>query len=91
MNAHIINVSDENLFLRTYLPNGYLGVSLVLGGFTPQALSSACKASYSMYADMKTIRQGDLIFVHAGQRIYGAFKASLNSWKTQLQMVCFIA
>jgi|GEM_PF-2207900 len=75
MNAHIINVSDENLFLQTYLPNGYLGVGLVLSSFTPQALSNACKTSYSMYADMKTIREGDLIFVHAGQRIYGAYKA----------------
>lgn len=28
-----------------------------------------------MYADMKTIRVGDIIFVHAGQKIYGAFKA----------------
>ncbi|MFQ5825678.1 MAG: hypothetical protein ACE5JB_16695, partial [bacterium] len=27
------------------------------------------------YADMKTIRVGDLIFVHAGQRIFGTFKA----------------
>ena len=28
-----------------------------------------------MYADMKTVRPGDMIFVHAGQKIYGAFKA----------------
>ncbi len=75
MNAHIINVSDEDVFRRTYLPNGYLGVGLVLNGYTPQALSNACKASYSMYADMKTIRKGDFIFVHASQRIYGAFTA----------------
>jgi len=28
-----------------------------------------------MYADMKTIRPGDMVFVHAGQKIYGAFTA----------------
>lgn len=75
MNSHIINVSDESLFLRTYLPNGYLGVGLVLNNYSARALSNACKASYSMYADMKTIRQSDVIFVHAGQRIYGAYSA----------------
>jgi len=28
-----------------------------------------------MYADMKTIRAGDIIFVHAGRKIYGPFMA----------------
>ncbi len=76
MNAHIINVEDENEFLQNYLPNGFIGVGLVLGNsFTPQSLSKACKTTYSMYADMKTIRKGDIIFVHAGKRIYGAYEA----------------
>ncbi len=75
MNTHIINVSDENSFLQTYVPQGYLGVGLVLSKYTPNGLSNGCKASYSMYADMKTIRQGDIIFVHAGERIYGVFRA----------------
>ena len=74
MNAHIINC-DEGEFFNSFRPNGYLGVKLVIGSVTPQALSRACRTSYSMYADMKTIRIGDIIFVHATQKIYGAFKA----------------
>lgn len=75
MNAHIINC-DENEFFNSFLPSGYLGVGLVIKSTTPQTLSRACRTSYSMYADMKTIRVGDVIFAHAGQKIYGAFKAA---------------
>jgi len=75
MNAHIINC-DEAAFFDLFLREGYLGVSLVIGSTTPQGLSRACRTSYSMYADMKTIRVGDIIFVHAGQKIYGAFQAT---------------
>lgn len=74
MNAHIINCKEEE-FLNSFLPGGYIGVGLVLNGTTPTQLSNACRTSYSMYADMKTIRKNDIIFVHAGQKIYGAFKA----------------
>ena len=73
MNAHIINC-DETEFFNSFLQGGYLGIRLVINSTTPQALSRACLTSYSMYADMKTIRVGDIIFVHAGQKIYGAFK-----------------
>lgn len=75
MNAHIINCKKENDFFNSFLPGGYLGVEIVITGTSPQKLSNACRTSYSMYADMKTIRPGDIIFVHTGQRIYGAFKA----------------
>ncbi|MHC4741994.1 MAG: PDDEXK family nuclease [Planctomycetota bacterium] len=74
MNAHIINC-DESEFVDSFLPGGYLGVSIAIKSATPQGLSKACRTAYSMYADMKTIRVGDIVFVHAGQRIYGAFKA----------------
>jgi len=74
VNAHIINC-DETEFLNTFRPKGYLGVGIVVNGVTPQKLSNACRISYSMYSDMKTIRVGDIIFVHAGERIYGVFKA----------------
>ncbi|MEX0944138.1 MAG: hypothetical protein WDZ38_00610 [Balneolaceae bacterium] len=74
-NAHIINVPSEEHFINEYLSNGYIGVGLVLRRISPQSLSRACRTSYSMFADMKTIRQGDIIFVHAGQNIYGAFRA----------------
>lgn len=74
MNAHIINCDEEDFF-ESFLPNGYLGVGIVVKGTKPQQLSRACRTSYSMYADMKPIRPGDIIFVHAGQKIYGAFKA----------------
>lgn len=74
MNAHIINC-NENDFFSSFLPGGYLGVGIVVKGTTPRQLSNACRMSYSMYADMKTIRVGDIIFVHAGKRIYGAFEA----------------
>ena len=75
MNAHIINIPDENYFLNTCLANGFLGVNIAGSFDTPQGKSKTCKTSYSMYADMKTIRLGDIIFVHAGNKIYGAFKA----------------
>ena len=74
MSAHIINC-DETEFFNSFLPRGYLGVGIVVNGTTPRQLSNACRTSYSMYADMKTIRVGDIIFVHAGRRIYGAYKA----------------
>ena len=75
MNAHIINIPDENYFLNSCIPNGFLGVGIVVTSQTPQGLSKACATSYSMYADMKTIRVGDMIFIHAGNKIYGVFKA----------------
>ena len=75
MNGHIINC-DETQFFNSFLPGGYLGVGIVVNGIRPRQLSNACRTSYSMYADMKTIRANDIIFVHAGQRIYGAFKAA---------------
>jgi len=28
-----------------------------------------------MYSDMKTVRPGDLIFIHSGKKIYGVFEA----------------
>lgn len=74
MNAHIVNCSEED-FLGSFLPGGYLGVGIIVRGTRPGQLSNACRMSYSMYADMKTIRPRDIIFVHAGQRIYGAFMA----------------
>ena len=74
MNAHIINC-DESLFLDRYRQNGYIGVGLVIRKTSAQALSNACRTTYSMYADMKTVFPGDLIFVHAGEYIYGVFEA----------------
>lgn len=72
MNVHIINC-DETLFLEQYRTEGYLGVGIVTNMST--ARHYGCKTSYSMYADMKTIIPGDMIFVHAGNYIYGVFKA----------------
>lgn len=74
MNGHIINC-DENQFFNSFLPGGYLGVGIVAKSINPQGLSMTCSTSYSMYADMKTVRAGDIVFAHAGQRIYGAFRA----------------
>lgn len=74
MNIHIINC-DENLFLTHYRNCGYFGVGIVIRKTSDQALSNACKTTYSMYADMKTIFPGDMLFVHAGEYIYGVFKA----------------
>lgn len=74
VNYHIINCGESN-FLDSFLPGGYLGVGVRTSKITPQGISKACYTNYSMYADMKTIRKGDVIFVHAGQKIYGAFMA----------------
>jgi len=35
-------------------------------GLCRQSLFKACRITYSMYADMKTIFPGDMIFVHTG-------------------------
>jgi hypothetical protein len=73
MNAHIINCSEEDL--EEFLKNGYIGVGVVCGGTTPQQLAKVCSTSYSMYADMKGVHPGDLIFIHAKNKIYGIFEA----------------
>jgi hypothetical protein len=73
MNAHIINCSEEDF--QEFVKNGYIGVGIVCGGTTPQQLSKVCTTSYSMYADMKSVRPGDLIFIHAKNKIYGIFEA----------------
>jgi hypothetical protein len=74
MNAHIINCTEADF--DEFMKNGYIGVGIVLGGTTPQHLSRVCTTSYSMYADMKTVRPGDLIFIHAKNKIYGIFEAA---------------
>lgn len=74
MNAHIINCREDDL--QNFVRNGYVGVSLVCKGTTPRQLSIACRTSYSMYSDMKTVRPGDLIFLHTEQKIYGIFEAT---------------
>jgi hypothetical protein len=70
MNAHIINCQEHDF--KSFIRTGYIGVGIVVKG----QLFNACRTSYSMYADMKTIRPGDMIFIHAGQKIYGVFKAA---------------
>ncbi|MBI5967182.1 MAG: hypothetical protein HY882_04925 [Deltaproteobacteria bacterium] len=75
MNGHIINC-DEGEFFNSFLPGAYLGVGIVIKGTNPEQLSRTCKTTYSMYADMKTVRADDIVFVHAGQKIYGGFKAA---------------
>ncbi len=79
MNAHIINCYEKH-FQNTYRPNGYLGVGMVITRRIDQQLTNhqllhACHTAYDMYADMKTVFPGDMIFVHAGEFIYGVFKA----------------
>lgn len=74
MNAHVINCKEDDFF-SLFLPGGYLGVGIVINGINLRQLAKACRTSYSMYADMKTIRVGDMIFIHAGNKIYGVFKA----------------
>jgi hypothetical protein len=73
MNAHIINCSEEDF--EEFVKNGYIGVGIVCTGTTSHQLSKVCKTSYSMYADMKSVRPGDLIFIHAKNKIYGIFEA----------------
>jgi hypothetical protein len=75
MNAHIINCDDHDLFINQYRANGYIGVGIKTNESTSGSLKSACRTSYSMYADMKTIYPGDMIFIHAGDVIYGVFEA----------------
>ncbi len=76
MNAHIINIPKEDYFLNTCVNQGFLDVGIVLPkSNTSQGKTRSCGTSYSMFADMKTIRSEDMIFVHAGAKIYGVFKA----------------
>lgn len=75
-NAHIINVLDGTL--QQYMASGYLGVGFKINGTTVRQLSHACTTSYSMYSDMLSVRQGDLLLVHEGEYIYGAFEATTD-------------
>lgn len=76
MNAHIININcNKKQFEHQYLQQGYIGVGLVLNGTSSQQLLNACRTTYSMYADMKTVFPGDMIFLHVEEYIYGVFKA----------------
>jgi hypothetical protein len=81
MNAHIINCSEEDF--EEFVKNGCIGVGVVYGGTTPQQLSKVCTTSYSMYADMKSVRPGDLIFIHAKNKIYGIFEAASDLKRIQ--------
>ncbi len=90
MNAHIINC-NETAFFDSFLPNGYLAVKVGVGKTTPQALARSCRTIYSMQADMKTIRVGDILFVHAGQKIYGAFKATAEFREAPETPSCFLS
>lgn len=69
MYAHIVNVPEEGYFLNTCIQNGFLGVGMVISSNSLQGLSKSCRTSYSMFADMKTIRIGDIIFVQTGGQI----------------------
>ncbi len=73
MNAHIINCSEADF--EEFVKNGYIGVGIVCGGTKSRQLSKVCTISYSMYADMKTVRPGDIIFIHTKNKIYGIFEA----------------
>ena len=72
MNAHIINC-DNNL-LNNYKNQGYIGVGMYLNSTSPQGLSQACRMNYEMFADMKSIRKGDILFIHSVGGIFGAFR-----------------
>lgn len=75
MNAHIINCDDERRFLNQYRVEGYVGVGIYLRKTSKRGLLDACRTTYSMYADMKAVFPGDIVFVHAGEHIYGLFRA----------------
>ncbi len=82
MNAHIINCDKIDLFDK-FKADGYLGVGFpkveVREGKanvkTSGQLRNICKNAYGMFADMKRVFPGDMIFVHTEKRIYGVFKA----------------
>jgi len=84
LNAHIVNC-EVNDFFDTFLPNGYLGTNILIKSTETRSLATFSGLNHSTFADMKTIRQGDIIFVHAtdpnrtnhsgSQKIFGVFKA----------------
>jgi hypothetical protein len=44
-----------------------------------------------MFADMKTVRVGDIVFVHAGQKIYGAFEAATEFYEDHKTPMNFLS
>lgn len=75
MRAHIINCSSE--VFEEFVSNGYIGVGIVTPvDQTRRSKMSALQTSYSMIADMKSIREGDFVFIHSDQKIYGVFEAA---------------
>ncbi|MBI2664122.1 hypothetical protein HYX10_02135 [Candidatus Woesearchaeota archaeon] len=75
MRAHIINCSEE--ILNSFLNEGFIAVGVA----TPKENTSGSKraalfANYSMIADMKAVKRGDIIFIHVGQKIHGIFEAA---------------
>jgi len=72
MNYHIINCNN----ITHVLANGYIGVGMAFDDSSTRKLLNSCKINYSMFADMKTVAPGDMVFIHAGEYIYGAFAAA---------------
>lgn len=81
MNAHIINCSAE--VFDSFMRSGYIGVSpKTPKSAEPQAKSQAIKTNYSMIADLKSVKKGDLLFVHCTDgetnpysgKIFGVFE-----------------
>lgn len=81
MNAHIINCSAD--IFDHFMRYGYIGVSpRVPKNAEPQAKSQAIKTNYSMIADLKSVKKGDLLFIHCTNgeenpysgKIFGAFE-----------------
>ncbi len=71
----LISLTAAKQDFEEFVKNGYIGVGIVCSGTSSQQLSKVCTTSYSMYADMKAVRPGDLIFIHAKNKIYGIFEA----------------
>ncbi len=74
MRAHIINCNPD--VFEDFVTNGYIGVGIVTpNDNSRRSKMGALQTSYSMIADMKSIRKGDLIFIHSSRKIYGVFEA----------------
>lgn len=63
MNAHIINCSAQDF--DHFMHDGYIGVQpKIPSNNLPQVKARAVKTNYSMTADLKSVKAGDLLFIH---------------------------
>ena len=76
MKAHIVTCDSKDR-LREFVENGYVGVRPIPPKkLTERGLLSKLGTNWDIVADLKRVKPGDLIFLHADRSLYGLFAAT---------------